>query len=372
LWRNLLLAGLITAVQIVGPFVALADNWDTIHNKWKTYILDAERNRYYETAQGEDLGWLEAPILQGLAYGYRASGDRMWLDKLVTHFDVMVNRLAPNPEAWDDYLGWYHVGGYTTDGRTQFDFIVSEGQILHAVALFIESIRNDPALHPGYLAKANTYLNVIETQLIPKWDARGCWRALQDGAGVYTFQNNPNHFRQDMSLPHNQYGEMAKAILVLHAITQKAEYRDKATRMCRFFKNNMTLNGDHYEWHYWDPAGPWDRWPDGSLKHGVWAEWGNYRALDIALIVNAHREQIVFDATDAARVTRTAQTIWNDATFVHLAWLDEAERLKVENKFVNEAPHWGWLNTAPLYLWIAKSARNSPPSPPRNLRIAGP
>ena len=336
------------------PLAAQNSSWDVIYQRWVPYTLfGSAHDRYYENQDGEDLGWTEGPYMQGFAYGYRASGDTQWLDSLKHHFDVMITRLTPNPEPEDNYRGWYHVSPfYSTDGQTQFDFIVTEGLIFRGVAMFIEDVYQDPNLQPQYLNDANRYLAIID-EMLAKWDARNCWRTVGSDAGIYLFQNNPNHLRQEMSLPHNMYGEMARMLMSLYGATNNAAYLDRATRLVQNFRNNLIPEGDHYNWHYWDPAGPWDYFSNGDLKHPIFDEHGSYREQDIALAVKAYRYGIVLDNNDITRVINTTRSIWNDATFFDLGWVDETERIETETMLLNEQPGWGWLNNAPHFLWLS-------------------
>src|ERR1700761_8018658 len=42
---------------------------------WRRNILGTLKARYCDTAMGEEVGWLIAPVLEALYFGYRATGD---------------------------------------------------------------------------------------------------------------------------------------------------------------------------------------------------------------------------------------------------------------------------------------------------------
>ena len=71
------------AVQAGGASMdaAVVKDW---MQRWKQNIIaDSQKNRYCDREMGEEIGWLIAPFLNGFYYGYMATGDREWVDRLV-------------------------------------------------------------------------------------------------------------------------------------------------------------------------------------------------------------------------------------------------------------------------------------------------
>lgn len=188
-----------------------------------------------------------------------------------------------------------------------FDSAVHDGVVLTPICRFIDLVRDDPALRAVYGEKADGYLKVIESDLIPKWNS--CWRDWQDG-GLLVAQVDDALSYPGISLPHNQYLALGNVLVWLHRITGKEIYRDKAEKMGRFFKSCLRLEGDHYEWNYWDATGQWDKpWDKPEEKR---PEDTGHGSLDIGFVVDAVRDGIVFDENDLNRFANTLlKVMWN-------------------------------------------------------------
>ena len=63
---------------------------------------------------GEEIGWLVSPFLNGYYYGYMATGDREWVDRLIDWADSVIKRGVKEP---DGYIGWPK-GGAARASRT--------------------------------------------------------------------------------------------------------------------------------------------------------------------------------------------------------------------------------------------------------------
>ena len=93
--------------------------------------------------------------------------------------------------------------------------------------------------------------------------------------------------------PARQQAEPHRDVAPRH-VRRDAEpiYRERAEKWWRVMKSRMRLrdDGKYFVWNYWDPAGPWDYKPDGSLKHWVGVHPnGGYYAIDVEGIVDALR-----------------------------------------------------------------------------------
>ncbi len=183
---------------------------------------------------------------------------------------------------------------------------VHDGMILYPVAQFIEAVYTTDALHERYLAKARTYAALIEKHFLEKWEAT--WVDLGDGTGVYKFTKHRTQRFPDTSLPHNQYLALARAWLVMQAIPGVAKrevYRDRATKMARYFKKHLHRNGDAYRWGYWDPL------PTEQVKSHK-AEDIGHGSIDIGFALEAVRRGIVLANDDLKRMASTyVDVMWN-------------------------------------------------------------
>ena len=98
-------------------------------------------------------------------------------------------------------------------------------------------------------------------------------------------------------------------------VTGKPVYRERPEKWWRIMKSRMTLreDGNYFVWNYWDPAGPWDSRPDGSLKHWVGVHPnGGYYAIDVDGIVLAYEHGLVFTKADIDRLIATNRGfMWN-------------------------------------------------------------
>jgi hypothetical protein len=117
------------------------------------------------------------------------------------------------------------------------------------------------------------------------------------------------------SLPANMQNLIGTWLLAMYDATHKPIYRERAEKWWRVMKSRMRPrdNGKYYVWNYWDPAGPWDYKPDGSLKlwEGVHPN-GGYYAVDVGGIVAAYEHGLVFSKEEIARLIATNRDfMWN-------------------------------------------------------------
>ena len=80
---------------------ALAREW---MRRWKQNILGDEPRTAIATGKwARRSAGLSAPFLNGFYYGYMATGDREWVDRLIDWGDSVVKRGVKEP---DGYIGW--------------------------------------------------------------------------------------------------------------------------------------------------------------------------------------------------------------------------------------------------------------------------
>jgi hypothetical protein len=332
-------------------------------------------SRAYCDEEGESMGWVEGHILNAFAFGYLATSDTYYLDKLVEHINGAVcrededtendcERCLFTEETYDDSLdpewGWYEVSEwYSIDGSTRFDFIVGEGITLQAMVLFIEMVQADPALDADYGADADHYLSLLRDELIPKWDRRELFVDVGDGVGVYLFQDHPGHRRQRMTLPHNQMYELAQALLSMLRVTGESWYRERTTQLYSHFAANTYEEEGLVNWNYWDPAGPWDYDESGDPRHWIGEEHRcGYKGITSTSIIEAARHCVVFDETDVSavmerhRVYREANDCSVPAVF---GYFDEALLEAAFESVARDPTSWGNLVETPRLLWVMDS-----------------
>jgi hypothetical protein len=301
---------------------ARAKDWLT---RWEANILRDSHTRYCDREMGEEIGWLASPFLNGFYYGYLATGDVKWVDMLVDWADSIIKRGVKEP---DGYLGWPKPRGASTPAMPDFttDNQLGEAMGLRPIVLMADTIRKTPALQAKYGPKAKEYLALAE-QVFEKWDTRGCWREVEQG-GVWVvppfgldlktgkWTDGYERRKTDgFSHPANKQNHIAGWMIAMYDVTKKRVYRDRAEHWWRQMQSRMKLreNGKYYVWNYWDPAGPWDKKPDGTTKHWVGVHPnGGYYQIDLEGIVNAYEHGLVFQKAEIDRLIATNRDfMWN-------------------------------------------------------------
>jgi hypothetical protein len=235
-----------------------------------------------DTTAGESLGAFDLPA-----------------DAHIAQIPGVVLAVEGQPQAADRFA-------VTTYVQKPLEYVVHDGMILTPIAEFCAAVQTDPAAPAKYRAAARRYLDLIERTLLPNWEF--CWRELPGDAGIYTAQNDPAQRFPGATLPHNQYLALARTYVAVYRATGKPAYRERAAKMARFFKRNLQLVDDHYEWKYWDYAGPWDE-DARAMAH---TEDTSHGHIDIGFAVDAYDAGIVFDRTDMDRFARTvSEVMWN-------------------------------------------------------------
>jgi hypothetical protein len=128
--------------------------------RWERNIVGDLRNRYCDKETGEEIGWLISPFLNGFYYGYRATRDTQWLDRLIDWADAWIKRGVKEP---DGFIGWPKAGtggAFTRDFTT--DSQLGEAMGLCPLVLMASDVAKTPALKEKYGAKAAEYLRLAE------------------------------------------------------------------------------------------------------------------------------------------------------------------------------------------------------------------
>lgn len=304
-----------------GPWIdhATAKDWQA---RWENKTLtDSRQNRYCDTEMAEELGWLVSPFLNGFYYGYLATGNAVWVQKLVEWTDSCIRRAVKEP---DGFLGWPKFSDQTEG--FDYDSMLGEAMILRPVVLMSDEILKTPRLKKKWGAKAQSYIELADNTF-HKWDSRDSWRDSQVG-GIWVVQYfgiDPKTHQwtegfarrktEAFSHPDNKENHIARWLIAMYDVTGKPIYRERAEKWWQLMKSRMKTreNGKYFVWDYWDPAGPWDYKPDGTTKHWVGVHPnGGYYAIDLEGIVAAYQHNLVFTKEDMDRLIATNKDfMWN-------------------------------------------------------------
>jgi hypothetical protein len=361
---------------------ALAADWLA---RWQKSIMSDARNRYCDREMGEELGWLVSPFLNGFYYGYRATGDPIWLARLADWTQTWIARGMKEP---DGFTGWPKSGsGGAVEENLFSDSLLGEAMALRPAILAARAILHDHALKAPFTDQAQAWLNLAESTF-QKWLARGCWREVKEG-GVWVVpafgidlqksawtENYARRATEGFSNPDNKQNLIALWLLALHEATGKSVYRTHAEKWWRVMKSRMKTRegGKYFVWNYWEPAGPWDYKPDGSPRHWVGVHPnGGYYQIDVEAIVAAYEHGMVFSGRDIDKLIATNRDfMWNKkiegATFQRIdggspdpRWKDTPGCLwtaltpydeTLRNIFVanNKPASWGGMAVTPWFL----------------------
>ena len=304
-----------------GSEAALRQDW---LKRWETNIEAECRNRYCDKETGEELGWLVSPFLNGFYYGFLATRDPKWIERLIDWTDACLKRTVKEP---DGFPGWPKGdGGGGESKEYSADSLLGEAMLLRPVVLAAAEIRKSPQLSAKWGVQANKYADFAEN-IFNKWNSRDCWRDVRQG-GIWvvpgfgielkTGKWSAGYDQRKMtgfSNPDNKENHIARWLLAMHDVTKDDIYRERAAQWFSLMKSRMKpgKDGKYLAWNYWEPAGPWDYKPDGSPKHWVGVHPnGGYYGIDVEAIVTAFEHKIAFGKDDIDRLISTNRDfMWN-------------------------------------------------------------
>lgn len=363
------------ATQVIERTLAPLDDarFDDWLAHWKEHISAEMRTRYCDTVNGEEIGWLMTPFLDGCYAGYLATGDAQWIERCIDWSDAWIKRASVEP---DGYPGWpkREAAGTQVDDLNRYnaDSLLGEAMALRPITLMAGMIRKTPTLHEKHGAKADAYLT-LSKKIYEKWDRRGAWRETDGGGTIsivqpYGLDDSATHWtdgyqtrqasRTGFSHPDNKANAVARWLLALSDATGDPQYQQRAARWFRLQRSRMKTreDGTFSIWNYWEPAGPWDYKPDGAPKHwvGIHPNAGYYE-IDVEAIVDAFEHGIVFTADDLRRLIATA--VAEHRNWPALAPYDRRVQRAFEENMKPDA--WGSLAGLPKYLAQQRSIRKA-------------
>lgn len=268
-------------------YVALFTQFDSRFNNGDGYSLT-------DNTSGT-LGWGQGYFQLAYMQMYRATSNTLWLDKLVTQFDRVLenrdDRLGRNDYyAKRDRKAW---GGssYDKNGRWHA-FVVHTGMICQGPAEFVREVKQDPALAAKYGDTASRYLDELEA-------------IVADANGDYHTSGSMGYF-EDPSVtgggivPLNMSNAMGSVIVELYGATGKPAYRKQATELAGFFRESLQHRSEGWVWEYWPKN------PGMPVKNG---EDISHAAVNVDFARRCYRAGIVFTQKDMEGFANTWLTV---------------------------------------------------------------
>jgi hypothetical protein len=230
--------------------------------------------------------------------------------------DALLTRLREGPDGFLGFRGLPLESFRDEENPTaEGDVVITAFSVISLFCEFAEALEAEHDLRAEHEARLRHYLDIAENHLVEKWDARERYVDLGERGAIYRMGPHVGDHRKHLTHPHNKQSKACRALLALYRVTGKDEYFRKAIKLGVRFKHTLELDGDRYLWHYWDPAGDWDRRTDGPRrwKHWIGAEHrGGYHALTLAMAVALYDHGVVFDRIDMRRFLNTqTQVCWN-------------------------------------------------------------
>ncbi|MET7465168.1 hypothetical protein [Nonomuraea sp. NPDC005501] len=215
-----------------------------------------------------------------------------------------------SPEVWLEH-DTYKVSGsaYFDDVKLsgRFPYIVHDAMIGIPIAEFVRLVAQDAALS-RYGVKAAAYRAFLENHIVPRWESSAylgdTWRPLGATEGVYLQSpklDTLSHTRPSDELPYNMALAFANLLLVLHSVNGDAAYLDRATRVARWARNDLTTSGGAFTWNY--------------ATYTTTREDVSHANVDLSAFLEFQRQGYVFTASDMAAFKNTFKTrMWNGST----------------------------------------------------------
>jgi hypothetical protein len=247
-----------------------------------------------------NMAWGDSYTLMSYVAMYEGTGDTVHLDRLVKHFDLALSVRDAKTGKRDEYrnkvMPSWGTGGYSQGKWTAW--LVHTGMLTYPAASFVRHVSENAKLQPKYKAKADEYLAVLE-EIVAAYDDE--WKdGPAEGEGYY--ESKPIVGKP---LPLNQQNALGRTLVQLAAVTKKPQYRDKATKLARYFKNRLRLmDNGAYAWEYW------------GAKEGK-GEDISHAAINADFAALCYRNNIVFTRDDMTKLaaTFTKNIIKPDGTF---------------------------------------------------------
>ncbi|MEX2544896.1 MAG: PEP-CTERM sorting domain-containing protein [Phycisphaeraceae bacterium] len=273
---------------------------------------------------GELWAWHASNSMGQFVDAYLAYDDISFLQYGVQYFDYVVGEMRQAP---DGYRGW--IGPLPGDGA-RTDEHIGDAILFRHLLEFSELVFNDPVLNVSWGNKAFEYVQLAQTHLFEKWDARDTYHQVGD-VGFYewwdqqlpedlsVWQPNPSRHNSSVTQQFNKQTAMGLNALRLYRITGDEQYQQRAFELFAFLKSNMQLYQDAYVWNFRNPALREDirsvHFNDVKTWMAVHPNSPGYQATEVSDIIEAFHTGVVFDETDIQRLLNTQlEAMWNGNT----------------------------------------------------------
>lgn len=271
---------------------------------------------FQQIREVELICWNWCPQFERALVAYRLSGDKRHLATFVQAIEALQTRLSRGPEGRLGFRGVPLERFRDPASKELVEVNIAEFAVVHVLAEFVEIVRGEPGLAAEFGAAADRYLALAVNDLAgDKWEKRGDYVDLGTTGAVFRMAAGCNAARRHLTDPHNKQSKICRAYLALYRVTGDDEYFRKAVKLGTRFKHTLRLEQGRYLWHYWDPAGEWDReaGKPAGLRHWVGAEHrSGYHQLTMDMVEALYDHGVVFTRADLGRFVATQKEIcWN-------------------------------------------------------------
>ncbi|MDD3653279.1 MAG: hypothetical protein PHO01_03680 [Desulfotomaculaceae bacterium] len=318
-WGFLVITFLVTGLLFGSIGVAYAavsvtgTGQDEMVRAFEEMHQSVNNGNWYRTSTNDSgaLAWSEAPVMYSFLRMYEATGDKTYLDQFIVHADSVL-KTRDSVRGVKDYRGlslpsWRAGGSYTLNGK-YYIFAAHTAMIVSPMADFAGIVQRNNLTE--YQTKANVYLQAAKEAVAvhnDEWVDNG-------NHGYYIIRKGAPVWSDGVGVPFNMNLIMGEALLNLYQATNESIYRERATKIARHFKDNLTLDPvtGAYVWNYWWGIA-YTGWTTGNSPSVNTPSYKGYRVkedvnhgvLDMRFVEKAYRAGIVFNETDMARFGKT-------------------------------------------------------------------
>lgn len=285
-----------------------AQEFDKSWLRAKFDVLDQAINNGegYSKSTNEEgtLAWAESYLLEAYLDMNEVTNDSRYLDIFATQ----AKRVAENTDKLRgirDFQGRSRTGWSAKKysiRKERMIHVVQTGMILYPMTRFAFIVREDTQLE-RYSELGSRLVSLAE-EAVAELD--GQWRSERTGEGSYWFNGN-EPIKADLTAPMPFNGPLAlgKVIILLHRLTGKEVYLNKAKAMALLFKRNLLPNEKNgYVWGYRPDLKKYSKVED--LNHG---------AIDVSFAVEAFNSGILFTREDLVKFSNTLLEARSGRTF---------------------------------------------------------
>lgn len=238
------------------------------------------------------LGWAQSYMMLSYMQMYHATSNTVWLDKIETQFNRVLEKRDDRLGRADIYAGkplkgW---GGERYDEGRWHVYVVHTGQICKAPADFIRVVKSDPALTEKYGATADRWLGELEEIVA---DAN---RDFVTSGTVGYYVDGSMEGGKGGKTPLNMTTAMGSVVAELYDITKKPEHKEHATKIANLFRQSLQERDGTWVWEY--AIKP----PGTPFKTG---EDISHAAINVDFAVRCYQAGIVFTKEDMDRFAKT-------------------------------------------------------------------